>query len=37
LRLVVGNLNILNDDKKAFKNEASEISGIDIKKMEIVP
>ena len=37
LRLVVGNLSILNDDKKAFKNKASEISGIDIKKMEIVP
>lgn len=37
LRLVIENMSILNEDKEIFKNEASEISGIDIKKMEIVP
>jgi hypothetical protein len=37
LRLVVENINAIRHDKEPFKKQASEISGINIKEIEIVP
>jgi hypothetical protein len=37
LRLVVENINILHEDKEIFIKNASEISGIHITEIEIVP